>query len=314
MRQSKYKEFDDAAFTSFRKRLMRSKGNTFQRALLSAVLDGNQAFASLIRSGIQTDGDGEVSLFSQRFSEREFVGMPASAERGLYINWSSLPRRIACRASFWGHLTTRHIEQGLLNPEYLAGSGNTRGGRERIEQALASAEESAAKMIDDCVRSILRRLSGLPEARGNKSVYTDCPFARAWWREKMVGDIGKDDNERAYLARQVLRINQSYWETLIVMIVSRNSSLGSENVLHALILSLADLFEREPKSPLKAAPQLRLLCRSIGAAQAARELSILDESELRDMMDELVIESHSRASRDAQPMLAAEHESEYDEQ
>ena len=30
-----------------------------------------------------------------------------------------------------------------------------------------------------CVRTVLRRLGGLPEVRGNRSVYVDCPFARA---------------------------------------------------------------------------------------------------------------------------------------
>ena len=292
MKQVHYKEFSDASFTEFRKKLLNVKNGPLQRKLLEATLKGNLAFTRLIRDEVElTKSSEEAPLCSERLSEDEFKQAPACIEKGLYSIWRDLTRRTACRAVFWGHLTTRHIEKDLLDANFLA-SGTNIPGKERIARALSETDSEAPKAVDNCVRTILRRLSGLPEARGNRSVYADCPFARAWWRERLVSAIAQDDEKCAAAIRNVLRVNQTYWETLIVMVVSRNSALGSENVLHALILSLADLMELERGTPLRVAKHLKLLCRSVGVIQASHELSILNEKELRGVMDDLVLAAH----------------------
>lgn len=289
MNQARYKEFDDVSFSAFQKSLLREKGSERQRELLEAARS-DQAFTELIRREIKVVGYLEPPLYAQTLCEGEFKQTPKKTEREMYKTWRELPRRYACRAAFWGHLTMRHIENGYLKAHYLAAKAN-QNGLAAIDEALTAKGDASAKALDSCVRSVLRRLSGLPQARGNRSVYTDCPFARAWWREKLVSDIA-EEGERADSIRRVLRVNQTYWETLIVMVVSRNSALGSENVLHALIKSLADLMDLDPQTPLRTASRLKLLCRSVGVIQASRELSILDEKELQRIMDELVLTAH----------------------
>ena len=283
-----YREFDDAAFSRFRRRLLRTKGSIDQREFLLAVRD-DEEFLRVLQSEIVTRGSGEPELCPDPLTESEFKQPPANTEVELFSAWSSLTPRVACRTTFWANLTRRHIESGRIRAAYLAANGNAgAGGAERIDRVLHAEGEGAAKLIDDCVRAVFRRLGGLPEARGNKSVYVDCPLARAWWRERLVAEVSKGDAGRAADVREVTRVNQTYWEELVVLVVSRNSVLGSREVRDTFILSLAELMAEDRKTPLRIGKNLRAACRMVGTIQASRELSVLAEGELRKLMDDVV--------------------------
>ena len=194
-------------------------------------------------------------------------------------------------------ITFRHIEEGRIRGSFLAANGGPGAtGLERIDRVLQAEGESAAKQIDSCVRTVLRRLGGLPEARGNRSVYVDCPFARAWWRERLVNEVSHGDPERAERVREVTRVNQTYWEELVVLIVSQNSVLGSRAIRDTFILSLADLLQRDPNTPLRLSTRLRAASRMVGVIQASRELSVLHEDELRALMNDMVRLHHEHWS------------------
>ena len=283
-----YREFDDAAFTRFRRKLLRTKGGPEQRAFLQVVRD-DEEFLRVIRNSVGTNGLSEPSLCPDVLTESEFKQPPTSTEVDLYRAWSSLTPRIACRATFWANLTCLHIENGRIRAAYLAANGISGAtGAERIDRVLQGEGESVAKPIDDCVRTVLRRLGGLPEARGNKSVYVDCPFARAWWRERLINEVSKGCPDLVGDVREVTRVNQTYWEELVVLVVSRNSVLGSHEVRDGFILSLAELLKAEEGTPLRKSKNLRIACRMVGTIQASRELSVLEEAELRTLMDDVV--------------------------
>lgn len=296
MTGTNYQEFDDAALSRFRRGLLRNKGGSEQRQFLQAVLD-DEEFLHVIRSAVVTQGSGEPALCPDRLTESEFKQPPANTEVDLYSAWSSLTPRVACRTTFWANLTCRHIENGRIRAAYLAANGGTgAGGAERIDRVLDGKGESSVKLIDASVRTVFRRLGGLPEARGNRSVYVDCPLARAWWRERLVSEVSKGDPDIAEDVREVTRVNQAYWEQLVVLVVSRNSVLGSHEVRDTFILSLADLMARKPRTPLRIAENLKAACRMIGTIQASRELSVLEKTELRKLMDEVVRLHHDRRS------------------
>ena len=298
MTGTNYQEFDDAAFSRFRRRLLRNKGGSEQREFLQAVRD-DEEFLRVIRSAVVTQGLAEPALCPDRLTESEFKQPPANTEAVLYDAWSSLTPRVACRTTFWANLTCCHIENGRIHATYLAANGGPgAGGAERIDRVLDGEGESADKPIDYCVRTVFRRLGGLPEARGNKSVYVDCPLARAWWRERLVSEVSKGDPVCAEDVREVTRVNQAFWEELVVLVVSRNSVLGSHEVRDTFILSLADLMTRERSTPLRIAKNLRAACRMIGTIQASRELSVLDEGEIRVLMDDVVRFQHETRSVD----------------
>ena len=295
MTSATYREFDDAGFSRFRRKLLRARGGPEQRDFLRAVHDDGE-FLRAIRSEVITQGSEDPALGPDTLTESEFKQPPATTEAGLYGAWSSLTPRIACRTTFWANLTCRHIERGRIHATYLAANGGpSAGGAERIDRVLQGSGDNAATQIDRCVRTVFRRLGGLPEARGNKSVYVDCPLARAWWRERLVNEVSKGNPECAEDVREVTRVNQTYWEELVVLVVSRNSVLGSQEVRDKFVLSLADLMAKEPHTPMRIAKNLRAACRMVGAIQASRELSVLEEGELRTLMDQVVQLQHDRA-------------------
>ena len=286
-----FREFDDASFTRFRRKLLRTKGGPEQRGFLQVVRD-DEEFLRVVRNSVGTDGSRDPSLCPYVLTESEFKQPPASTEADLYRAWSSLTPRVACRTTFWASLTCLHIENERIRAAYLAANGIAGAtGAERIDRVLMDESEGAAKPIDDCVRTVLRRLGGLPD-RGNRSVYADCPFARAWWRERLVNEVSNGDSGRAEDIREVTRVNPTYWEELVVLVVSRNSVLGSHEVRNTFIRSLADLFVRENETPLRKAMRLRAACRMVGTIQASRELSVLEEGELRALMDDVVQFQH----------------------
>ena len=295
MNGEKCREFDDAGYSRFRRKLLRTRGGTEQRDLLSALRDDAE-FLHAVQSEVITQGSEDPALYPEALTESEFKQPPATTEAGLYRAWANLTPRIACRTTFWANLTCRHIETGRIHATYLAANGGPGdGGAERIDRVLLEKGDSAANQIDRCVRTVFRRLGGLPEARGNKSVYVDCPLARAWWRERLVSEVSRGEPDCAEDVRDVTRVNQTFWEELVVLVVSRNSVLGSQEVRDEFIRSLADLMGNEPQTPMRIAGNLRAACRMVGAIQASRELSVLAEGELRALMDEVIQLQHSRA-------------------
>ena len=295
MTAAAYTEFVDTEYTKFRRSLLRHKGGPRQREFLRAARN-NEKFLSFVEDSMATTGSRESPLCSECLTEHEFKQPPASTEAALYEAWNELSPRIACRTTFWARVTCRHIAKGRIQAVYLAANGGpTITAAERIDHALLSSGDGATKRIDDCVRTVLRRLSGLPEARGNRSVYVDCPFARAWWRERLVAEMAHGDPEGASSVRAAIRTTQTYWEELVTLVVSRNSVLGSHGVRNAFLLSLADLLHREPSTPMRTGKNLRMACRSLGVIQASRELSVLEPSELRALMDDIVTVQHEQA-------------------
>ena len=285
-----FKELSDTEYAKFRKELLRVKGSERQRVFLGIVRD-TDAFLDHV-SAIATEGTVNAALATEPMTESEYKDPPPDTEQALYVAWSSLAPAVACRSTFWANLTIEHIRAGRIQSAFLAANGgNLPGGAERIDFALDEKKGQGPKQIDDCVRTVLRRLGGLREVRGNRSIYVDCPFARAWWRERFATQAASSDPQIEFSVRAVLRTNQTYWEKLIDRIVFRNSTFGSENIRSAFLRALARCVETDPSSELTGSAGLQRLCRRVTTYQGARELSILGDTELDDLMGTVVTET-----------------------
>ncbi len=280
------KELDNAAFSRLRRDLLREKGGELQEEFLYALQEDHQFLEFIGR--IPVTGKGTVSLCPHPLTETEYREPPVDTQLMLYDVWEMLTPRIACRSSFWGNITCHHIRQGRIKAAYLAANGSYAGGAERIDRALRRAGKKRAKMMDDCVRTALRRLSGLPEARGNRTVYVDCPFARTWWRERLAVQVGRNDADLTKKVRDLVRLSKTYWEKLVVMIVSRNSVMGSHEIREAFVTRLAETIQLSGNQRLANAQWLVRACRNLSAVQAVRELSVLNRKELEDIMDLII--------------------------
>ena len=287
-----YAEFDDAGYTKLRRSLIRkaAKGSVAQREFLEAVRDSGR-FLAHVREVVGVHEGAELEPLADRMSEAEFGNPPSDTERRLFEAWVDLTPRVACRTAFWARVTYRHIEEGRIESSFLAanGGGNV-SGAQRIDAALSATGEQGKLELDRCVRTVLRRLGGLPEARGNRSVYVNCPLARAWWRERLVAEVARDEGED--LERQVRSVvhpeSQQYWEELVTFVVSRNSVFGSVAVRNILIRTLAKVLDDNPGSPLRSADELKRVCRSVSSIQASFELSVVPATDVQTTMWDIV--------------------------
>ena len=292
-----YAEFDDGDYTKLRRRLIRkpAKGTPSQRQFLVAARDTG-TFLAYMRDAVGlTDGE-ELQPLADQMSEAEFSNPPSDTERRLFDAWRELTPRIACRTAFWGRVTIRHIEEGRIESSFLAADGGgVPTGAQRIDAALSASGPEEVSLVDGCVRTVLRRLSGLPEARGNRSVYVNCPLARAWWRERLVAEVATGEAEG--LERQIRAVvhpeSQQYWEDLVTFVVSRNSVFGSISVRNVLIWTLAKALDEDPRSRLRTTEALRSVCRGVSAIQASRELSVMPVEDILEMVNEIVAMSQA---------------------
>lgn len=287
-----FAERDDSAYTVLHKSLLAQKGGAMQRRFLIA-LKNPEAFLDFMDKQAQSTSGEAVERFTGALTEQSFKELPAASERAIYEIWCNVPPRVACRTSFWANVTLQHLRSGVLEQAWwlAANGGKNEAGDERIDRALgllSEGDDRGRKQADLCVRTALRRMGGLP-ARGNRSVYVDCSFARAWWRERLIKRLlEREGVESRKELLAVVRCSQAYWENLVTMIVSRGSVFGSVDVQDAFINSMAKHFQAAPETPLKTAKTLTVALRRLSNISAARELGLLEFEEIGALVDDLL--------------------------
>ncbi|MCY4399692.1 MAG: hypothetical protein OXE96_10190 [Gemmatimonadetes bacterium] len=288
-----YKRFREEPYGRRLKALLQVKGDLLQKEFLESVRD-RRTFVNYM-SELPVDGIREVPLWDKSISEHDFRALPPELELSLYRRWWQVPPEVASRSGFWGYVTTCHVGAGTIDSTHLAAT-NRLPGVSAIDQALA---EDAPLMIDRCVRTALRRLGGLRPARGHRSVYVDCMFARAWWRERMVEEATSEVADRV---RALFRLKgKSLWEDLISRLIDEDgvSVFGPMNVpsgvRSALFLSLARHLTGEPRSPLAQSHQLRHVFQQIATYQATPGLGPADDLELANIVRAIVRARDSRS-------------------
>lgn len=286
MGDAKYREFDNGEYSRLRRELLRKKGGSQQEEFLVSVREEDEFIEFMERLPL-TSGE-DIELCPHPLTETEFRNPPVDTQQRLHERWSAITPRVGCRSSFWGNVTYNHIRQGRIRAAYLAADGKHKGGAQRIDRALRETSDKRSTMMDDCVRTVLRRIGGLPEIRGNRTVYVDCPLARAWWRERFTVQVGQDDPSLQAAVRDVLRLNKEYWSILVSMIVSRNSVMGSQKIRDAFVIRLAEVIGSGVTGAITTAKGLKRGLRNLSALQAVRELSILDGGELDAIVEEIL--------------------------
>ena len=282
-----YRELDEGRYLRFQRTRLKVKGGECQRAFL-ALLSSSKEFLNAIEAQVEVREGQSLPVFDGPLTEASFKEPTEDQEARMYELWRSVPPRTACRVSFWASVTLEHIRSGRIpEPAWLAANGGSaETGEERVDRALYGTEDKA---VDDCVRTVFRRMSGLPAARGNRSVFVNPTFGRGWWRERIVAGISKqgDGVEKRPALMKVVRRNQQYWENLVTMIVSRSSVFGSGIVQAAFINSLAKHFTQHHDSSLRSAKTLNIALRRFSNLAASRELGVLSFQEIVTLADGL---------------------------
>ena len=282
-----YTHLDAGQYTTLRKELLRRRGSGLQQNFIEAALS-NRNFIDFVRKRVNSKEGVDIPDLKEKLTENEYKDPPDDTEDMIYDAWKMIPPEYTCNVSFWGEVTLSHIENGCIDAYFLAANGGSLpGGKERIDKSLSSRGDK--KEVDACVRTILRRMSGLPEARGNKTQYVDCPFGRAWWRKHLLEEIVEATNMPSDKFRAILHLSQTYWENLVSLVVSRNSILGSAKVRYALIWVLADILAEDPNSKILQTSALARLCRLLGVRCAWQELGIFELVEIKRLIEDEIL-------------------------
>lgn len=296
-----YQELDPDQYYQLQRKLLKRKGDDLQHEFLEALKD-NADFLEWIASQVRTNEGRKLPTFDGPLTEDSFKESTADQEAQMYQLWQDAPPRTACRPSFWASVTLEHIREGkIAKATWLAANGGvTETGEERIDRALAVKTNNASNtLVNDCVRTAFRRMSGLPAARGNRSVFVDSTFGRGWWRERIVATIlqrADEVTERQSLLDAV-RVNQTYWESLVTMIVSQGSVFGTDDIQAALINTLARRFQGKPDTLLRKTKTLGTALRRFSNLAASREISVLPFPEICSIVDDLLTRIENAASR-----------------
>ena len=299
-----YRELDEARYLQLQTSLLREKGSVQQREFLEALRENND-FIEFIDERVRTSEGSQIPTFDGPLTESSFKEPTEDQEHSMYQLWQKTPPSVACRVSFWAGVTLEHVRSGKISQAtWLASNGGiTESGEERVDRALSITGEEGAKSVDDCVRTVFRRMSGLPAARGNRSVFVNPTFGRAWWRERIVSRIleRSEQVEERHNLLDIVRRNQQYWENLVTMIVSRGSVFGSTDVQDALINSLAKRINEEQNSPLRSASTLMKAMRRISNIAASREMGALGFEEVGQIIDGVILGVESTVAPISQP-------------
>ena len=287
-----HRELDEAQYLQLQTSLLKEKGGDVQREFLQSLKE-NDDFVAFFDNRVEFIGDNELPVFDGALTAASFKEPTQDQESRMYKLWIYIPPRVACRVSFWAGVTLDHIRSCKISEAswLAANGGSTDSGEERIDRALSLAGDEGNKEVDNCVRTVFRRMSGLPAARGNRSVFVNPTFGRGWWRERIVASILEHGTgvERRDALLDVVRCSQQYWENLVTMIVSRGSVFGSADVQAAFINSLAKHFRECPDTPLRNATTLNTALRRFSNIATSKEMGVLEFSEICEVVDGLII-------------------------
>lgn len=209
-----------------------------QEELASEVGKGPRQLGAYLRRVLKLGVGDEIDALSfprDRLTPNEFVRPPVELEEELGRSWQALPPRLASRPVFWLLCHVAWIEEGRL-------------GDSGILVRAALMDDPRAKDSEARTRNLLRRTGGI-FVRGNVSVFSNCPMARAWWRWRLAlqvaqvtaGKVGRAD------AHATLHANDGAWEELAMLSLRRITVINQGRARAALVSRLHALLKKHGK-------------------------------------------------------------------
>lgn len=286
-----YKQLNEREYAELREALLNPD---LQPEFIEAARS-NEEFIAFVRSRVSTEKGAEVPTLATRLTESQYREASEEVERGMYETWKMLSPEDASRVSLWAEVTLRHIESGIIDASFLAAPRSlSSDGKKRIYQVL---ERGNAKALDDCTRDILRHLGGLPTPRGDRSVFVNCLFSRAWWRQHLLEESVNATNVPAAQLKDFLYRSQTHWEALVTLVVSKHSTPGTAKARLALIWALADLEKGSTEyEVLQNTKDFEVFCFLLRGRCAWQELDALELGEVKKLIEEDVFPEIGRLS------------------
>lgn len=198
-----------------------------QTELIDAVTDGTVALSQYLRTqlGLGSDQPIEAPPFPRpALTPSEYKEPPVQLEEELGMAWRDMlehRKALASSPLFWLLCHISWIDEGRFGGDGLA-----------LEEALLSGGDARERRI----RNFLRRTGGLPHVRGNTSVFSDCPLARAWWRFHLADEVERTTQGRigSKAAHWLFHCHRQSWETLVMLSLKRITTINQPRARAAI--------------------------------------------------------------------------------
>ena len=223
-RHGKWEEASDEVTGPIRER---------QTELIDAVTEGPTELVRYLRVQLGLEGDQKIEAppFPRReLTPSEYKDPPVELEEELGEAWrNALEHRAALASSplFWLLCHIAWIEEGRIGGDGMA-----------LEEALLFGSEAREARI----RNFLRRTGGLPHVRGNTSVFSDCPLARAWWRFHLGDEVDRTTEGRieGAAAHWLFHRHRPSWERLVMLSLKRITTINQPSARAAIAYHLGE--------------------------------------------------------------------------
>lgn len=297
---------DEAKLAGLRARLINknarehtpSQAAALRRGLVQAVLAPRKEFLEWFDGEVPLDRRDPVKCGMPRktLSEGEIASPPADTETMWWRALADLPPLLAARPVFWASYNFALLREGVVEEAcHFAkpvGSGAQQTGRGTLERAMGAMDRVAKEENgsgkgksgagEESVRTLCRQLlGGVPEERGQVSVYIDNRIARAWWRGHILRQTQEDlgDAVDGKAIREVLRHGGAPWDEMVQHVVRKLTHVGERPIRSALVAALSgmDLSENTSK---ERSERTKNLFAATGRYAASRSLGVMTPQEI----------------------------------
>ena len=288
------KRYDSIALRNFRRKAIVKKGDDFQHEILARILD-SENFPSWLDEQINKPTEGNDIVFPsecKRLGAKEYIEFPETTMHIYYSVWEDIPLSDAATPGFWAYVTRQAIaEHKLASHDLVLSSKGSQPddstGKNRIKEVLESVPgDKQSEDMDKLIRNFIRNLCGIYEVRGARSVYQDCPFARAWWQCYIAHKASPNDWPDQILP--MLR-EKPVWEIVSDRMVSRLTVIGDVNIRNGIIWHLLEQKERKKDD-------IRDLLTRIGVMSGWCALGSFSSEEIKGKIAELFVSHNSNGN------------------
>lgn len=178
-----------------------------QREFKAAVEGGPPVLASYLREriGIEAGASIDAPVLARTPNASEFRDSCLAFEVETFEAWRTLTPRLTSQPLYWTLCYVKWLESGQID--------------DRLSEALLAQTQGGAPESDPekATRNALRRIGGLPSARGKVSVFSDSSMGRAWWRGFIADEVAEHSHGEldASTAHEILHASNQAWETLV---------------------------------------------------------------------------------------------------
>ena len=198
-----------------------------------------EPFSSIFDRWDLPDIPQEFKPPATEWSEGEFQHPPWESSQEAMNSLKAFKPNELCHPSTWFAIHVRCVERGFFKRSWFAYGHNRPDGQRNITEVCQSND---GKIIDGCVRDILRHLGGIV-IRYTRSVYLDCPTAGMYWRCHMIRQARKHRKFAKNTPDKDLYkclSESAVWRQLVEAATTRKTLIGESHIRAAFIVFMAE--------------------------------------------------------------------------